>query len=286
MALKFSNHEDDSIGPLQMLMTKLRDITAERDAFADDLETQRDQHSAELAEERSKLHSEQERHKRDLAEVKARAVAPFTRKDLEGMSSAQLLSLVEEGINACRRRSMLEAEGLVEKHRELTRETDLEMLRGLVSSYQARITAIELDQKKRQEQKSASVKLDTRTLAEKLAPQTASRADRALALWWGTPTTTPDQSFRQFDARATEVAKVVAEKPQPSCYCGVLLIRGQCQMHTRAWRGDERCECGRRFDFCKAEQVEGRAMRGVKHMPRITSADVLHAATGLPINDR
>jgi hypothetical protein len=274
------------------------------------------------------------------------------RRDFEGLTRAQLLALIEGAISEARRKSMVEAEGLLSKHREMTDETDLEMMRGVVLTYQARIAAIEADRAAKVKAAATPVKLDTRPLAEKLKPQLARTSHQdfraeypghlnapALGpekqMWWErTIASNAAASFKSFDEKTRAASKpkygtlaegslVVTQgdhgtayslerrgdviscscpswqhqkgpvthrtckhlgrylgftneerrvtAPQPSCWCGVLLVRGQCQAHSQRWNGDERCVCGRRFSFCKEAQFEGRFLRGVTHVPRLAT---------------
>lgn len=264
----------------------------------------------------------------------------FERVEFEKLTRAQLLSLIEGAINEARRKGMTEAEGLLSRHRELSSETDLEMMRGVVTTYTARIAALEAERTKRAAQAVAPVKLDQRPLSEKLRPagSTPPRAKSFAAPdWWGLK----PPGFAAFDERAIEVEAAAKAKrtevpavkqlvngqrqlihgdsgkayvlgrqgdeysctcpawkhqtaptdrrtckhlgrylgesierarvnrPQPSCWCGVLLIRGQCQVHTRTWSGDDRCNCGRLFSYCREEFATGKAPTGAWHEPRL-----------------
>lgn len=286
--------------------------------------------------------------------------APFTRQDLEGMTRLRLVSLIEEAINEARRKGLIEAEGLVARHRILEQETDLEVLRGVVQKYQERISEIERRLKTATEQAKTAVKLDTRPLQEKFTP-----AGIGPARWWSEPPRSqqlprdqfewlsavkkeqPASGFPEFDKKAKEVsdlasrrrtlkegghvvvagtsggtyilrhtsadsdtysctcpswqfqkepseqrtckhlmnllgvvnetariaaAKVKAkEAAEPQrCHCGIVLVRGQCEKHTRDWKGDEKCACGRKFASCKAAyDTISVAQRKYGHQPTL-----------------
>jgi hypothetical protein len=268
----------------------------------------------------------------------------FERHDFEAMTREQLVSLAEGAINEARRKGMLEAEGLLSRHARLSRETDLELMRGVVREYQGRIAEVEQHIK---DGLGAPIKLDTRPLAAKLdgtavhskltpfkppgwwriEPSTISAAGAAAA-----PT-----GFIPFDQRAKAItAEAKAKEPRVlndgahvtvsgttggtyilerkgdvysctcpawrwnrelsnrrtckhlekhlgvkaehdrittyhmKCYCGELLVRGQCQVHTRDWKGNEKCECGRAFASCKAAyDTISVAQRRFGHQPRL-----------------
>lgn len=274
-----------------------------------------------LAAQEERYHLESEK---KLAAAVRRAELPFARGDVEKLNRAQLLSVIEESVNEARRKGLLEAEALVQKHREHTEETDLEMMRGVVTTYQNRIAAVEADQKARKRQATAPVTLDKRPLAEKMQP-----AGFKAPKWWST-----NSDFMQFDQRAQLLAKrpqilgqlannqqidVMGDsgimytikrvgdvyscscpswihqradsdrrtckhlmrhlgdeaetkrvnRPRASCWCGVLMVRDQCQVHTNRWVGDERCNCGRLFSHCKEEYTSGRAPTAAWHEPRL-----------------
>lgn len=266
----------------------------------------------------------------------------FERHDVEAMTRQQLVSLIEQAINEARRKGLVEAEGLVSRHRELTNETDLELMRGVISKYQARIAAIEADKAARAKQTTMPVVLDTRPLAEKI--QTSTKSGWA---WWQssaqleardqTPTT---NDFVAFDERAKVVEREAKAKSfvpgilpegcripvkgtsggtyllerhgdvhsctcsawrynraatnrrtckhleryagekqeadrvnhRPKCHCGIELVRGQCRVHTRDWKGDEFCTCGRKFASCKAAyDTISVAQRSKGHQPELAA---------------
>lgn len=261
---------------------------------------------------------------RQLNDAQSRVTAVFERRHFESMTRAQLVSLIEQAINEARRKGMVEAEGLLSRHRDLSEETDLEMMRGVVRMYTARIDELEATRTKRAP--AAPVKLDTRPLVEKMKP--AGFNPR----WW----TDSGSTFATFDAKVKQVEADARKKqpgaladkqthmvmgdsgrtyllarngdvyscgcpswvhqtapserrtckhlkrylgeaaeekriaqPQPSCWCGILLVRGQCQIHTSVWRGEERCNCGRLFSHCKEEFNTGRAPTREFHQPRL-----------------
>lgn len=273
------------------------------------------------------------------------------RKDFESLTRAQLISLIEGAINEARRKSMVEAEGLVAKHRELTDETDLETMRGVVLTYQSRIAAIEADKAAKARAKAEPIKLDTRPLADKLAPKDKLRYEERTLPWYEQITRESyaahqalraeldsRPSFKSFDDKARQASKpkygtlaegslvvtagdhgtayslqrkgnviscscpswqrqlapnthrtckhlgrflgfsneearvggIAAMAPRPSCRCGVILVNGQCQVHTQYWKGEESCECGRSFWFCKEEARAGIRAK-VGHVPRLAT---------------
>lgn len=63
---------------------------------------------------------------------------------------------------------------------------------------------------------------------------------------------------------------------RPKCHCGIELVRGQCQVHTRDWKGSEECECGRAFASCRAAyDTLSVVQRRKGHQPRLSSKTVL-----------
>lgn len=263
--------------------------------------------------------------------AKAHMGEVFQRHHVEAMSRTQLISFIEQGINEARRKGLVEAEGLVSRHKSLERETDIEMMQGVVRIYQARIDELSAERAAGVVKAKGDVKLDTRPLKDKLTPVGAKNS----TTWWSKPLpTTYPGDFAYFDERATEITKqaksfgtladhekryiagdtgntyVLARegdvyscecewwkhrpdpvdrrtckhlkrllgeeaelarvhRPQPSCWCGVILVRGQCQVHTTNWHGDEKCNCGRAFWFCNDEYRSGRAPTKLWHVPRL-----------------
>lgn len=285
----------------------------------------------------------------------------FERRDVEHMTRPQLVSLIEQAINEARRKGLVEAEGLLSRHRELNDETDLEMMRGVVAAYQARIARVEELRSTRAAEKAAPVKLDGQKLADKYpTPSTTPAAVTFQApRWWWVDTTKSQPSpsahvaadtasvqsdFASFDKSVRERAenakyaafidgqkKVVpgtsggsyilsrtgsvyrcscpawtysaqpAEKrtckhlaryfgqdaetrrisnakPAPStpthCWCGAQLIRLQCPEHTQDWKGEELCECGRKFASCKAaHNTISIAQRTKGHQPKLARSN-------------
>lgn len=270
---------------------------------------------------------------------------PYNRADVEAVSKERLLSLIEQASAESRRRGMKEAEALIQRHMEMNRETDVQLMQGVVDSYTARIKevrAIEERSRKAFEAKRAAEELaktkEQPTLAAPppwsknyVTPAAAARsAFKSKNSWWSDD----PEGFVAFDNRASKITTnakksgtlengksitvpgdhggtyvlsragevvsctcpswqfnkamtdrrtckhlkrylgIVAEenrltRPQPSCWCGVLLIRGQCQVHTQNWSGDERCNCGRLFSFCKEEYRTGHSATKAWHTPCI-----------------
>lgn len=288
----------------------------------------------------------------------------FERRNFEAMNRQQLVSLIEQAINEARRKGMIEAEGLLTRHRELDTQTDLELMRGVVKSYQERIAQVEMQQ--REEASARQTKIDTRPLGEKFKAQfptpstTTATMDYVAPGWWrvdNVPTlaairredqakvlearrqlTGVSSTYADLDAKAkrlalgigatvtvagssggtyvldhpservyscscpawrfqrvapelrtckhletylgvgheatrTTKARQLAEaQPQQSnyCWCGLFLLRGQCQIHTQDWKGSENCTCGRAFASCKAAHNSlSIAQRGKGHQPRV-----------------
>jgi hypothetical protein len=230
---------------------------------------------------------------------------------------------------------------------KLSKETDLDLMRGIVKEYQGRIVEVEAELKEAERFK-AMTKADTRPLSAKL--EAGPDAFKAPA-WWQSgympmpqiPRTTPSNSpeavgFIPFDRRASAVtAAAKAKEPhilndgasatvsgstggtyildrrgdvysctcpawrwsrepanrrtckhleqylgekqeanritaylREKCYCGQTLVRGQCQVHTRDWKGDELCTCGRKFASCKAAyDTISVAQRRFGHQPEL-----------------
>lgn len=236
------------------------------------------------------------------------------RKDFESLTRAQLVNLIEGAINEARRKGMVETEGLVARHREMTDETDLEMMRGVVVTYQARIAAIEaakardkkladrLSKYEREwpvysiapEPTSSFKSFDDKarlaskpkygTLAEGPLVMTAGDHGTAYSLqrkgnviscscpsWQHQTTPNTHRTCKhlgRFLGFSNEEARVTA--PRLSCWCGVILVNGQCQVHTPYWKGAEDCECGRSFGFCKEEARAGTRAK-VGHVPRLAT---------------
>lgn len=251
----------------------------------------------------------------------------FERRDFEAMTREQLVSLAEGSIAEARRKGLVEAEGLATRHAQLSRETDLDLMRGVVREYQNRIAEVE-----------SELKTDTRPLSAKLEP--AKPAPFAAPSWWDAHPKVKAEAggFVPFDQRASAItAAAKAKEPRemhdgavvtvPSavggtyilsrrgdvysctcpawrwgraptnrrtckhletylgekqeaeritaylkteCHCGEPLVRGQCQVHTRDWKGDEKCECGRKFASCKAAyDTISVAQRKYGHQPRL-----------------
>lgn len=278
----------------------------------------------------------------ELAEARRRAQAPFTRADVERMTRVQLVSLIEEAINEARRKGLVEAEGLLSRHRELTDETNLEVMRGVVKTYQERIAVIEKERADKARAEAQRVQLDTKLT------NPAQAVYQAPPWWKAEPTPPPankPSSFVAFDRQAERIADAAAgprtliqgqrqvvkgtsggsyvlgregsvfsctcpswlyskdptdertckhlkrylgvgaearridgirrakrNAPQPSCWCGTLLVRGQCQLHTRDWKGPEKCTCGRQFASCKAAyDTLSEPQRRVGHQPRLAA---------------
>lgn len=283
--------------------------------------------------------------------------APVTRNQLEGLSRERLVSLIEEAINEARRKGLVEAEGLLSRHRELTNETDLEMMRGVVRTYQDRIAQVEEQRTRNHKAATTPVKLDTRPLAEKMKPAGFRAPD-----WWfnetgnfevrspasvvyqtpkpPTPTgsfgewskaadtiesnakysklgvggtvtvpgtsggtyiltrhpdllgiphlscSCPSWRFQKNDTRrrtckhlmgyfgnGAELERVTKPLVTAHCWCGKSLVRGQCPEHTRDWKGEELCACGRKFASCKAAfDTLSVAQRRLGHQPELTAS--------------
>lgn len=262
---------------------------------------------------------------------------PYSRTDFEEVSRAKLLSLIEQASAESRRRGMKEAEALIQRHMEMNRETDIQLMQGVVDSYTARIKEVRAIEERRALEALAKTKEQPKPATPEpwsknyVTPADAARtAFKNKNAWWsddsegfvafdnrarkiaeaskksgtledGKSTTVPgDNGGTYVLSRAGEVVsctcpswqfnKAVADRrtckhlkrylgvlaeenritrPQPSCWCGVLLIRGQCQVHTQNWAGDERCNCGRLFSFCKEEYRTGHSATKAWHTPRI-----------------
>lgn len=222
-----------------------------------------------LIEERgdnTRLRSKLEQAERNYGAVKERAKAPFKRGDFESMTRQQLVSLIEEAINEARRKGMVEAEGLLARHREHSNETDLEMMRGVISTYQARTTAIELDKRKREDQAREPVKLDTRTL-----PELSSFSAPAFKApgWWrsdpldaNTNVVKAKKDFAQFDEQARAVTSAVRAKDLSlGARIPVKGDSGGTYVLSRPAEGVYSCTCPRwQFMECPVEQ------RSCKHL--------------------
>jgi len=242
-------------------------------ATADEVEEDERERQAQCHSDALKYKNEEiERLRRAVNEAPKRAQEPYARKDFEAMKAPQLRSFIEEAINEARRKGMLEAEGLVSRHRGLSNQTDLEMLRGMVRNYQERITALELDLKVREKAKQVPVKLDTRPLVDKLSPETKSALGsfdqngtwRTVhpPAWWRTQLTTEERVKAEVEERRNK------EEATRRCWCGYPLVRGQCEVHTLNWQGNEHCVCGRMFATC-IEPRNKATNTAIRHVPRL-----------------
>jgi hypothetical protein len=73
-----------------------------------------------------------------------------------------------------------------------------------------------------------------------------------------------------FLGEQAEKDRIAKAKLPKVCWCGVNLVRGQCQIHTTDWKGDEKCQCGRAFASCKAAfNTISAAQQRVGHQPRL-----------------
>lgn len=209
-----------------------------------DLRGQRDE-IARRSDEKSRLYETRiaklnEEHDKTVRSFQLRKEAPFTRSSLEGMNLVQIRSLAEEAINECRRRDMVEAEGLAHKHQKFAVQTDLETLEGLARTY-----ANEAAAKKRQ--------LDAEEAARK-------RAAAPKPIYEALKPAPVKSEFGLFYNKPHQ-------EYLPVCWCGKVLTRGQCPEHTQHWTGSERCTCGRAFFFCKEEFNAGHNHNG--HAPTL-----------------
>jgi hypothetical protein len=329
------------------------------------LETINAIHAEERQRQYQQFQVERKRYEDQLTQLRTANNRLFERRDVESMTRPQLVSLIEQAINEARRKGMTEAEGLLSRHRELTNTTDLELMRGIVKTYQDRISAAEHEAEVAK-LKAAPVKLDTRPLSEKLqpagVPPTGTSIKNSSAFqppgWWrvgyapqidrlpelsvnppAKSAATPSD-FRTFDEKAlriqaqpkydaftdytrltvpgtkggtyilsrtgsvfrcscpawtfsplpaekrtckhlkghfgaaAEAQRVANAVPPPSssthCWCGAQLTRGQCPEHTRDWKGEELCDCGRKFASCKAAyHTISVAQRAKGHQPKL-----------------
>ncbi len=192
---------------------------------------------AEVATLRAEATERVQRHNREMEAVHKRASAPFKRNDFEHMTTEQLRSGAEEIINECRRKGMLEAEGLTARHKELLASTDLELMDTMAKNYAARALQLRREKEAREQAKPV---IDSRPLIQRLDANTQAQLYQKTTNWWrGTP------------------AKPPLSGTGALCWCGNLTIRGQCPEHTQKWAGDERCTCGRLFRFCKESATQG-----------------------------
>jgi hypothetical protein len=250
--------------------------------------------------------------------ITKRSEARFSREDMESMGKPRLLSLIEEAVNEARRKGLVEAEALVQNHARLLKETDLEVMRGIVKTYQERIQAAEHEAeiaklKQPKLDQSHSRWWDTapatsfKTFDEKVTAMAEARrrseAPRTIAdggqvhvagdsgttyqlthkgavysctcpAWHWSKVPVDQRTCKHLQAylgMAAEDKRILAAKAAAPkyCWCGVTLVRGQCQIHTANWSGDEYCNCGRRFSFCKTEFASGRSPIKDWHEPRL-----------------
>jgi hypothetical protein len=99
----------------------------------------------------------------DLSRAHAKKV--FERHNFEAMTREQLISFAEGAINEARRKGLIEAEGLASRQLRLSRETDLDLMRGVVKEYQSRIAEVEAELKEFEHTK-VTTKADTRPLSD------------------------------------------------------------------------------------------------------------------------
>lgn len=225
-----------TIEKLEEALRERTDQLLHKDTAIQVLREQRDE-QARRSDEKTRLYQQRIDqvnidHANALKALKSRAEAPFTRGALDGMTLIQIRTLAEEAINECRRRDMVEAEGLAQKHRKFADTTDLETLTNLERTYH--------EQAERARQVLAAEQERARKAAAVQTPLYTALAPMATRSWSG---------------RRENV---------PVCHCGLTLTRGQCPEHTQRWTGSERCVCGRAFFFCKDEFNAGHNHNGHK----------------------
>lgn len=195
------------------MITKLQECRYELNTALEELASER------VKVDRANKQLDVERQRADLAVRRAQRV--FERHDFEAMTREQLVSFAEGAINEARRKGLIEAEGLATRQLKLSRETDLDLMRGVVKEYQGRIAEVEAELKAN-EQAQKKFEADTRPLSAKL--ETAQPAAFKSPTWWNATSVTaykPNAAeeaakirsgFIPFDQRAAAITAAAKAK--------------------------------------------------------------------------